>query len=335
MRAWRFVAPGRIEPHDVPLPEPEPEEAVVRVGAAGLCRTDLHILSGEWPFPPPLTLGHEAAGTVAASGRGVGDLAPGTRVAIHPVNPCGTCPRCAEGRDNICARRRALGHEVDGAFAEFVRCRASALVEVPPGVDDATAAVATDAVLTPYHALATVARVREGEVIAILGLGGLGMNAVQIGRALGARMIAVDPSPSKRERARALGAEKTFSSGRPVRGTVDVALDLVGSEETIVEAQAAVRPGGRVVLAGLACARAPLLAMRYGGEEVSMLGATSGTRAELAACLDLLAAGTLRPVVERHPLDVLPRQVERLAAGEAEGRIVLVPGVDDEADPGY
>lgn len=326
MRAWRCTAPGKpLEPQEVDVPEPRASDVVVQLLAAGICRTDLHLLKDPAALPLPLTLGHEGAGTVAAAGPDA-QVEPGSMVAIHPMNPCGRCEACSIGQENLCQAAAPIGVREDGTFAEFVRCRASALVAVPENVDSASAAIATDALLTSHHALLGIGRMEAHERVAVLGLGGLGLHAVQIAHAGGATVVSVDPLPSKRDKARELGAAETHESAEALReGPPDLVVDFVGSDETILAAQRAVRPGGRIVLAGLEVAKATLSAARLGTREISVLGATSGTREELSACLALLAAGEITPLLERQPLSAVPEQLDRLQAGGVTARVTVVP----------
>jgi propanol-preferring alcohol dehydrogenase len=208
---------------------------------------------------------------------------------------------------------------------------AQALVPVPDEVSDAQAAVATDAVLTSYHALVTVGRLRPGEGVAVIGVGGLGLNAVQIASALGAVVLALDIDERKLELARQHGATVALDSRQldpakpPLDRPVSLVADFVGNDQTKLVAQQLVERGGRVVLVGLASVGGPLLALRAIAEEIAVLGSFWGTRQELATVLDLIARGIVRPRVTTHPLDEILTWVERLRAGEVEGRIAFVP----------
>ena len=329
MIAARFVGPGLpLALDEVPAPTPGPGEVVVRVEAAGLCHSDIHVIEGMYRMPVPLTLGHECCGVISATGPDVAGVAEGTRVVVFGPNSCGGCRACRRGEENLCSSGPgAFGLGVDGAFAEYALVPARSVLPVPEGVEPAGAAVATDAVLTPYHALRTVAGVRAGDVVAIVGLGGLGLHAVQVGRLLGASVLAVDTNPAKLEAARTVGAEtvatdlKTAAGG----GEVDVVADFVGVDATIVDAQKVVRPGGRVVLVGLGTRSSTLLTVRFGSHQIAVLGSYWGTALELAQVLRLIAEGRLVPDVETHPLAEVNEWVERLREGEVRSRVALVP----------
>jgi propanol-preferring alcohol dehydrogenase len=332
MQAWRYVGSHQpLERQEIERPRPGPGEVVVQVRAAGVCHSDLHVLEGIAPFPTPMTLGHEGCGTVAEIGPGVTGLEPGQLVALYGPNSEGDCRFCRRGEENLCPAGPAIGLGIDGAYAEFVRCRARSAIPVPDGVEPAAAAVATDAVLTPYHALKGVGRLRAGETAVLIGLGGLGMNAVEIARLLGAYVIAVDLLPEKLEQARAAGAHETID-GRD-QATVaalaarepDVVADFVALEATVQTAQQIVRPGGRVVLVGLGATTGPLLTFRYGAQQIAAQGSFWGTSQELREVLDLIARGAIRPPVHTEPLGAVNDVLDRLRRGEVAGRVALVP----------
>lgn len=332
MRAWRYVGPHRpLERQEIERPGPGPGEIVVRVRAAGVCHSDLHILEGPGGMPAPMTMGHEGAGVVEEIGEGVTTVAPGEMVALYGPNSCGDCRPCRTGQENLCPNGRALGLGADGSYAEFVRCRARSAIRVPEGVAPEQAAVATDAVLTPYHALTSVAALRSGETAVIIGLGGLGMNAIEIARLLGAYVIAADINPAKLDQARAAGAHEGVDAGDKEAMTAlagrmpDLVADFVGLEVTVQHAQMIVRPGGRVLLVGLGARTAPLITFRYGAQQIATLGSFWGTSQELREILDLIARGSLRPLVTTAALDDVNDVLDRLREGRVEGRIALVP----------
>ncbi|MFQ5699128.1 MAG: zinc-binding dehydrogenase, partial [Myxococcota bacterium] len=264
MRAARFHGPGlpiRIE--EVPYPEPGPGEAVVRVKACGICGSDLHFLDGlPTLIPPPLTLGHEPAGEIESLGAGTSDWKPGDRVALHLGPGCGQCRACRSDHPSCCSSLQAPGLTLDGAFAEAVRVPTACLVRIPEGVPFDVAAVATDCVATPYHALTCRATLHHGERVAIIGLGGLGGQALSLARALGAaQTIAVDVSTAALERATSHGATDTLlATGEEdvaarvlelSEGGVDVALECVGKPDTVAIAAGSLHPGGRLVIIGV------------------------------------------------------------------------------------
>ncbi len=332
MQAWRYVGAHRpLEQQEIERPYPGPGEIVVRIRAAGVCHSDIHVIEGIAPFPVPLTLGHEGAGTVEEIGPGVSGLVPGQLVALYGPNSEGNCRFCRTGQENLCPFGPPIGLGIDGAYAEFARVPARSAIPVPEGVTAAQAAVATDAALTPYHALKAVGGLRAGEIAVLIGLGGLGMNAIEIARLLGAYVIAVDLVPEKLDRARALGAHETVD-GRDTAAVAalaerqpDLVADFVGIDATVTSAQQVVRPGGRVVLVGLGATTGTLLTFRYGAQQIATLGSFWGTSQELREILDLIARGAISPPVTAEPMRDVNAVLDRLRRGEVEGRIALVP----------
>jgi alcohol dehydrogenase, propanol-preferring len=308
MRASRFYAAGtplRIE--ELPVPEPADDEVLVRIEAAGICGSDLHIaLEGVTPTAfVPITLGHEPAGVVAGRGAGVTDWAIGERVVVVPIISCGGCELCRAGRTQLCPSRRLVGIHLNGALAEYLVAPAKNLVRLPDAVPFAVGAIITDAVATPFHALSARAQLTAGESVAVVGVGGLGLHAVQLARLLGASpIIAIDVRPEQLERARTVGADHRIDSRGidPVdavmeatagRG-VDVAAEFVGDGDTITAAAAMVVSGGRVVIAGLGpepiTVQPPTVFVR---KEISLLGSYGFTKATIEQLIKLAATGQL------------------------------------------
>ncbi|MFY9587331.1 MAG: alcohol dehydrogenase catalytic domain-containing protein, partial [Actinomycetota bacterium] len=211
MRAVRFLGIGKpLEVVEVPDPSPGRGEVVVKVAACGICASDLHMMDGSLPVrtPPPITPGHEAAGTIAAIGEGVAGWEHGDRVTIYAGKPCGECPACRAGRPEQCMVPLTLGVDYDGAWADYVAVPAEACVRLPDEVPFEVGAILADCVATPFNAVVDVAQVKAGERVAVFGIGGLGTHAVQIARMAGAGFLAaVDPSAGARKRALSLGAD--------------------------------------------------------------------------------------------------------------------------------
>lgn len=246
-----FGAPlALVEPRD---PAPDPDEALVRVRAAGLCGTDLKIASGVFPeIKLPLIPGHEIAGEIV-----VGDgYAVGERVACYPYDSCGECWFCRAGDHMLCPDARQLGFHRDGGLAELVRVPTRNLVPFGDGLPFELAAVSMCAVISAWHALHRRGWLQEGEAVVVVGAGGLGLNGIAIARAAGARVAAIEPSRVRREAALTSGADIAVEAGgfSAVRewagGGADVALEASGSRKGFDDAVAALRPGGRVVCCG-------------------------------------------------------------------------------------
>jgi 2-desacetyl-2-hydroxyethyl bacteriochlorophyllide A dehydrogenase len=324
LRGWD---PLRIE--ELPVPQPADDEVLVRVEAAGICGSDLHIaLEGVTPTAfVPITLGHEPAGVVAGLGATVTGWTAGERVVVVPIISCDSCPLCLSGRSQLCPTRRLIGIHTDGALAEYLVAPAKNLVRLPESVGFEVGAIITDAVATPFHALSVRAGLVEGESIAIYGVGGLGLHAVQLAKLLGAtQIIAIDVRPEQLERARALGADHCIDSrdADPVdavmeatggRG-VDVAAEFVGLATTIAAAAQSVVSGGRVIVAGLGpepiTVQPPTVFVR---KEISLLGSYGFTKANIERLVELTATGQLDlapSVTHTFPLDNAQDALEAL-----------------------
>ena len=288
-----------------PVPEPGPGEALVRVQACGVCGSDLFLQKGG--FGPnirmPVVPGHEAAGVVAAVGPDVALVQPGDQVAIYYIDAPASSVYARRGRPNIGPEVVRMGVDVDGAFAEYVLRPASTLVPVPAPIAPAALAVLTDAVGTPYHALVKIARLRPGETLAVLGVGGLGSNAVQIGKHLGARVVAVTRSAEKLELARRLGADELVEAGgddtvaraRAACGGdgPDVVIQCVGSAAVDEQAIELATFGGRVVFVGSSPEHFRARAVEICWKELTLHGSRGFTAEDIAAVVDLYLGGAI------------------------------------------
>ncbi len=263
MLAARFLepnAPVRIE--RIPVPGPGPLDVLVKVEACGICLSDVHLIDGSIPaVKQPVIPGHESAGVIAQVGGLVTGWTQGERVSLMGGRRCGRCGRCTAGRPESCEGPEIMGFHYDGAWAEYVVVPYYALSKVPDHVPLEQAAILADAVATPYAALTERAGLRPGETIGLWGIGGLGTHAVQIARMVGARLIvAIDPKPSARLRAMAIGADLALDPHADnVIGAIknatggeglNVAVDLVGSNTVLKEAVGSLAIGGRAVHRG-------------------------------------------------------------------------------------
>ncbi len=337
MRALAYRGPGVVELVDVADPIPRPGEVIVAVTAAGVCGTDHHLVAGELGVAEGTIPGHEIAGRVVALGAGVTGWAEGDEVVSYGQVVCGECAACRSGHENRCTRAVGIGMARPGGFADYVALAARGLVARPAGVDPAVAAIATDAIATPYHALRAIGALEAGETVAVIGAGGLGLHAVGLARLLGAaRIVAVDPSAEARTRAEAAGADDAFDPSahdqparalRELTGGVDAAFEFVGRASSVELGLGALRPGGRLVVVGIGHDRPRLPpVVRFVGTELAVRGSFGSTRAEIAAVVDLVASGRLdtsRSVSRRVGLADAPA-VLRAEPGPA--RTVIEPG---------
>jgi len=340
MRAAVFHGSGRpLVVGEVPRPVPGPGDALVKVAACGFCHTDLHYLDHGVPTAqsPPLILGHEISGVVEELGADVRVRVVGDRVLVPSVLPCGQCEYCRSGRGNICPQLRMPGNHFDGGFAEYVRVPARDLVPLPADLDLARSAVISDALTTPFHAVVRRARVRSGEWVVVVGCGGVGINAVQFAAAAGGNVIAVDLRAEKREAARRWGACEALDPaeypdlGREVRkrsgGGADVALEVVGTPETVNLALSTLRRGGRLCVVGYSDSLVPIPLNRLMFFEYEIVGSLGCRPVDYPRVIEMIRKGkvSLDAVVSASlPLDRIEEAADDLRHGKGF-RTLVVP----------
>ncbi|MER5428561.1 NAD(P)-dependent alcohol dehydrogenase [Streptomyces sp. NPDC002588] len=345
MKAVQYRQVGHTpEVVEVPLPEPGPGQVLLKVAAAGLCHSDLAVMGWpeeQFPYALPMTLGHEGAGTVAALGAGVTDVAEGEAVAVYGPWGCGRCAKCAEGKENCCPHAGGLGIVPPGlgrpgALAEYLLVDSPRHLVRLNGLDPVQAAPLTDAGLTPYHAIRrSLPKLLPGSTAVVIGVGGLGHLAVQLLRALTpARVIALDTVEEKLKLAREVGAHEALLSDSEAAARIreltggtgaEVVLDFVGAEGTLTVAAASVAVEGDVTVVGLG---GGTLAVGFGGGlpfEVSASFPYWGSRTELMEVIELARQGLVSSHVETFTLEQAPEAYERLHAGDINGRAVILP----------
>ncbi|MFI6565949.1 NAD(P)-dependent alcohol dehydrogenase [Streptomyces sp. NPDC050534] len=344
MKALQYRTIGAApEVVTVPDPEPGPGQVLLKVTAAGVCHSDIAVMSWpaeNFPYELPLTLGHEGVGTVAALGDGVTGLSEGDSVAVYGPWGCGTCAKCAEGKENYCLRADALGIRPPGlgspgAIAEYL------LVDDPrhlvplDGLDPVAAVPLTDAGLTPYHAIKrSLPKLLPGSTAVVIGTGGLGHVAIQLLRALTpARVIALDVSEDKLRLAREVGAHEAVLSDAGAAAAVrtltgglgaEAVFDFVGAEPTVRTAGAVAAVEADVTIVGIGGGALPV---GFGSLpfEVSVTAPYWGSRSELIEVLGLGRSGAVSVHTETYVLDEAPLAYERLHAGKINGRAVILP----------
>jgi len=342
MRAYRLIGAGHAEVVDVPRPDPGPGEVMLRVLAAGVCRTDLALLrSGGNGLELPVTLGHEVVGEVMALGEGVAGPAPGTVVAVYELLGCGRCSACARGQDNVCRDviPGAIGITRDGGMAEHVVAPARNLVALGD-VDPVHAAPLTDAGMTALHAVERGRpQLEPGATAVVVGIGGLGHLAVQFVRATSrVRVIAVDVDRARLDFAAGIGADDGVLTGSGAAEgileanggrKVDVVFDFVGAQSSLDLAAQVTGRGGAIVVTGGGGGRLSITAqMGAGGSpdrEIAIVHTFGGTREDLMQALALAEAGRVQTHVEAYDLEEAGRVLADLDAGNVLGRAVLVP----------
>ncbi len=317
MKAAVLHGPRDLRVQASATPEPGAGEALVRVTIAGLCGTDYRIYAGDRPVAYPRVMGHEFVGRVEAVGPGVTRPRVGDAVAIEPNYSCGVCPLCREGNRNLCLSRTAVGIDVDGCFAELVRVPARCCWAAPAGVA-AEDLMVTEPLAVVVRAVARGA-VRDGETAAVVGAGTLGLLALQVLRARGARVLVVSRSARRFALAKDLGAEVThaladgpldLAAGRfSRREGVDCVIETAGTPEAVAHALELVRPGGRVVLTGLPHEPSAVSFFSVVRREVTIVGSMI-YQDEFAEAMRLVAEGLVRTrplVTHRFGLDELDR----------------------------
>lgn len=317
MKALVYRGPAEISLEEVDDPSPATDEVLLRVDAAGVCGTDRHIVAGELGVRPGTVPGHEIAGTVVGIGSRVEGWQKGDRVACFGQVTCGACPPCLAGASNRCRRPAVLGMARQGGFAERIALPTACLLRLPDAISSPVAAIASDAIATPLHALWTVGGLRAGETVVVIGAGGLGLHAVQLARLAGAAcVVAVDPFAPARKAALAAGADAVFDPGSdddPVRALrrlargATLALECVGRPETVELGLATLAPGGRLGVVGVGAARPRLPPLaRFIGAELCVKGSFGSTLAEVEVVLELIERGRLdvsQSVQREVPLD--------------------------------
>lgn len=341
MRAARIFEDLDLRLAEVDTPAPGPGEVLVRVHAAGVCGTDLHILDGMIkPDPYPMTIGHEAAGVVAAVGPGTA-LAAGDRVAVYNKLFCGWCEQCLAGRPNICdAEPGQLGFNMDGGDAEYVMVPERNLVPVPDAVDFATAAAATCAGMTAVHA-SKLSGLRLGQTAVVDGIGGVGILVVQAARLAGAAVIAVADSAEKREFALAHGAADgvVVAQGEDYDGLpaavreitggrgADVFFELVGTTASMTAGIRCLAKGGTFVSTGYTDQPLNVHPIEFILSETTLVSTVAATRQDLADAIRLAASGAMTvPIAGRYPLDGVGDALAALRKRGVLGRQVLELG---------
>ena len=328
---------GDVAVRDVPDPAPGIDQVRVAVETCGVGLTLERARTGALGGSAPRVVGHELGGTVAEVGPGVTAWRPGDRVTASFYLTCGSCEMCAGGRETLCtAWRGYLGLHIDGALAEALVLPAANLVRVPDGVGLDEAAIAADAIATPYHVFAERAPLRPGQTVAVIGAGGgVGVHMAGMARAFGARVVAVERDTAKEKRLAECGFDVVWNPGDEpewagalagvLGGKVDVCVDTVGSPSTLANGVKVVGRGGTFVVVGFQPGAS--LTLDPTGlilDEVVITGSRYATRAEIANTLELVAQRRVEAVIgARFPLDDVAGAYRAMQGNEVFGRIVV------------
>lgn len=328
-----FKTPLAFE--EVARPEAGADEVLIEVDVCGVCHSDLHVADGDWTqlagiVKKPLILGHEIVGRVVERGTAVQSVQVGERVGIPWIQwTCGQCEFCREGSENLCVRQRITGVMVDGGYAEYAKAPASHVVTIPETLSSEQAASLLCAGVTVHRALKQ-AKLRAGQRLAVFGVGGLGHIAVQIGRAAGADVTAVDVSEEKLALAKSLGAVRTLNAAtnnvvKEVRGFggAHVALVTSAAKSAYDMAFYCVRPTGTLLAVGLPAEDISFPPILMAAGEIQIKASAVGTREDLREILAMGAAGTVHCQVTTHSFAKVQEVLGQLSRGEVSGRAVL------------
>ena len=341
MRAVR-VHEYHADPSIDDIPEPEiqgPLDVVVKIGGAGVCRTDLHILEGQWAEKSqvalPYTIGHENAGWVHAVGAAVTNVAEGDKVIVHPLITCGLCRACRSGDDVHCEANAFPGISTDGGYAEYLKTSARSVVKLDDALEPADVAALADAGLTAYHAAAKASRrLTPRDRCVVIGAGGLGHIGIQTLAAMTpARIVVVDPSEQALELASTLGADETVRGGS---GQVDRVLELTDGRGAEVVFDFVVEQGAEKYAWAMTRRAGSHYVIGYGGQvdvetidlistERNIVGNLVGSYNDLVELMTLAAQGKVTLHTKQYALDDVNTAIEDLDQGRLRGRGILVP----------
>ncbi len=326
-----FGQPLNIE--EIPVPQPKPDEILVKMEASGVCHTDLHAVDGDWPVKPtpPFIPGHEGLGFVAAVGEDVKHVKEGDLVGTPWLySACGVCDYCLAGWETLCEKQQNGGYSVNGSFAEYAIADPNYVAHIPAGMDLIGTAPILCAGVTVYKGL-KMTDTRPGDWVVISGIGGLGHMAVQYARAMGLNVIAVDVDDAKLDLARSLGASvlvnaKTCDPVEKVKketGGAQGVLVTAVSRSAFAQSVGMLRRGGTMVLNGLPPGEFPISIFGMVLNGITVRGSIVGTRLDLKESLEFARAGKVKAIVQAEPLDNINDIFARMHAGTIEGRIVV------------
>ncbi|MGO3325724.1 NAD(P)-dependent alcohol dehydrogenase [Gordonia sp. (in: high G+C Gram-positive bacteria)] len=341
MRAVRVVGYHQpMEMTDIPKPEIDgPLDVIVRIGGAGVCRTDLHVLEGQWEAKSnvtlPYTIGHENAGWVDAVGSAVTNVAVGDKVILHPLITCGLCRACRAGDDVHCENNAFPGIDTDGGYAEYLKTTARSVVKLDDSLEPADVAALADAGLTAYHAAAKVARdTRPGETCVVIGAGGLGHIGIQVLNAIcGVTIVVVDRNPDAVKLALDVGAHHGIvADGSHVERILEMTgghgaeavLDFVGEGGATKEGVAMLRPAGNYYVVGYG-ENIDIPTIDIISTEINFIGNLVGSYNDLGELMTLAAQGKVSLHTSTYALDDFATALADLDAGKVRGRAILIP----------
>jgi NAD+-dependent secondary alcohol dehydrogenase Adh1 len=330
----------KLQLTEVPEPVIEgPFDVIVRIGGAGVCRTDIHILEGQWEAKSgvelPYTIGHENAGWVHAVGDAVTNVSVGDKVILHPLITCGLCRACRFGDDVHCENSDFPGIDTNGGYAEYLRTTARSVVRIDDSLEPADVAALADAGLTAYHAAAKVAAAtRPGDVCVVIGAGGLGHIGIQVLKAIsGVTVVVVDRNPDAVDLAVNVGADRgVVADGTHVQQILDLTaghgaeavLDFVGEGGATQEGIAMLRRAGNYYVVGYG-ENIDVPTIDVISTEINFIGNLVGSYNDLQELMVLAAQGKVTLHTTKYSLDEFQQALDDLEDGRVRGRAILVP----------
>ncbi|HCA87259.1 MAG TPA: alcohol dehydrogenase [Streptomyces sp.] len=341
MKAVQVVGYGqKLRMTDVATPEVTgPYDVIVRIGGAGVCRTDIHILEGQWAEKSrvtlPYTIGHENAGWVHAIGSAVTNVAEGDKVIVHPLITCGLCRACRSGDDVHCEQSRFPGIDTAGGYAEYLKTSARSVVRIDDSLEPSDVAALADAGLTAYHAAAKAARkLRPGDRCVVIGAGGLGHIGVQVLKAVtAAEIIVVDRNPDAVKLAVSIGADHgVVATGGQVEEVLgltggrgaEVVIDFVGEGGATRDGVRMLRRAGDYHVVGYG-ENIDVPTIDIISTEINFIGNLVGSYNDLCELMVLAAQGRVRLHTTKYPLERFQDALDDLDAGRIRGRAILTP----------
>jgi len=327
MQAQVLTQPRQVEEHplqrvDRPLPEPGPDEVLIKVRACGVCHTDLHIVEGQIPLPRlPLVPGHQVIGVVES---GSAPLLPGTRVGVGWLNrTCGTCPFCRSGKENLCAEARFTGYHVDGGFASYLTAPREFLYTLPELFSDLEAAPLLCAGIIGYRALRLCGAL-SGERLALFGFGASAHLTLQIARHRGLEVYVFTRSPARRRQALELGAAWAGEAGETAPALADRAILFAPAGHLIPQALRALRRGGTLAIAVIYLDQVPRFDYRLLFEERCIRSVTASTRQDGRDLLQAASEVPVRVQTEPFTFGEANRALSLMKTGDLQGAAVLI-----------
>lgn len=326
----RPIEQQRLQLVEVDRPSPGPGQVLIKVTACGVCRSNLHMVEGDWPGVPtkfPMIPGHEVAGRIEEVGEGVDSFRIGDRVGVQPLwSTCLRCGYCLSGREQLCRTKQITGESVNGGYAEYMVANTTFTYPLPENLDDVASAALFCPGITAYGSVIK-ANLTPSKTVAVFGVGGAGHLVIQMAKLYGSRVVAVARGANHLELAEELGADQLIDAklsdpGEELlrSGGVDASIVFAPSDVSVRQAIIGTKPGGIIVIA----VNAGIERLTF-ADEKTVVGSILGTRQQMREVLALASAGMIHVVHEQQPLEAAQETLGRLKRGEIRARAILTP----------